>query len=249
MKLSVITVVYNNIKTIGDAIDSVLGQYYTNIEYIIVDGASEDGTLQVVHQYKDRISIVISEPDKGIYDAMNKGIRAATGDVIGILNSDDIYANAKVTETIMNVFNQEPSVDIVYGDLVYVKSDNIFEVVRNWKSSSYYNRFFENGNVPPHPSLFVKRNVYKEVGLFNLNFKLAADYEIMLRIFKKYKFNSKYISETIVRMRLGGATNQSCLNIVRQNLEILRAWNQNDLKAPFLLMPLRFCKRIRQYFK
>jgi glycosyltransferase involved in cell wall biosynthesis len=247
VKISIITVVYNNDKTIEDAIKSVLSQSYSNIDYVIIDGGSSDKTVTIINEYKEQLGYFISEKDKGIYDAMNKGIYAAKGDVIGILNSDDLYQDTNVIETVMNQFNQNPSIDVVYGDLVYVKSDNVNKVVRNWKSNSYYNRFFENGNVPPHPSLFVKKSVYEKAGLFNLDFKLAADYEFMLRIFKKHNFNSKYINRVIVKMRLGGATNQSFSNIKKQNIEILKAWNHNELKAPFLLMPLRIIKRLIQF--
>lgn len=247
MKISIITVVYNNEKTIKEAIESVLNQYYSNIEYIIIDGNSSDTTVNIINEYKDKLGYFISEKDNGIYDAMNKGIKAATGDVIGILNSDDLYQDTNVIETVMNQFNKNPSIDIVYGDLVYVKNDNVNKVVRNWKSNPYYNRFFENGNVPPHPSLFVKKSVYEKAGHFNLDFKLAADYEFMLRIFKKHNFNSKYINRVIVKMRLGGATNQSFSNIKKQNIEILKAWKHNHLKLPFLLMPLRIIKRLIQF--
>ena len=247
MKISIITVVYNNEKTIKEAIESVFSQTYSDIEYIIIDGNSIDKTVQLINEYSDQLGFFISEKDKGIYDAMNKGINAAKGDVIGILNSDDLYQDINVIETVMNQFNQYPSIDIVYGDLVYVKSDNVNKVVRNWKSNPYYNRFFENGNVPPHPSLFVKKSVYETAGLFNLDFRLAADYEFMLRIFKKHNFKSKYINKVIVKMRLGGATNQSFLNIKRQNIEILKAWKNNNLNAPFLLMPLRLIKRLFQF--
>jgi glycosyltransferase involved in cell wall biosynthesis len=227
--------------------NSVLGQTYKDIEYIIVDGKSNDKTVSIIKEYENKLGCFISEEDFGIYDAMNKGIKAARGDVIGILNSDDLYQDTNVIETVMNQFYQNPSIDVVYGDLVYVKSDNVNKVVRNWKSNSYYNSFFENGNVPPHPSLFVKKSVYEKAGLFNLDFKLAADYEFMLRIFKKHNFNSKYINRVIVKMRLGGATNQNFSNIKKQNIEILKAWNNNELKVPFLLMPLRIIKRLIQF--
>jgi len=247
MKLSVITVVYNNDKTISEAINSVLSQNYDEIEYIIIDGASRDNTLTIIKEYQSRISKFVSEPDTGLYDAMNKGVRLATGDVIGILNSDDMYQDRNVISDIMYQFNNDEKVDLVYGDLVYVKQDDTNKIVRNWRSIKYYPNFFEDGNVPPHPSLFVKTEVYKESGLFNLDFKLAADYEFMLRIFKKHSFKSKYINRIIIRMRLGGATNQSFRNIWRQNVEILRAWNTNELRVPFLLMPLRLFKRIIQF--
>lgn len=249
MKISIITVVYNNERTIKEAINSVLKQTYSDIEYVVIDGNSIDKTVQIINEYSDQLGYFISEKDKGIYDAMNKGIKASTGDVIGILNSDDLYQDDAVIETVMNQFLQNPTLDIVYGDLVYVNSDNVDKIVRYWKSNKYYINFFENGNVPPHPSLFVRRSVYGKAGLFDLDFKLAADYEFMLRIFKKYNFNSKYINKVIVKMRLGGATNQSFLNIKRQNIEILNAWKKNSLRIPMFLMPLRLIKRLGQFIK
>ncbi|WP_281336376.1 glycosyltransferase family 2 protein [Flavobacterium eburneipallidum] len=247
MKISIITVVFNNEATIRQAIESVLNQSYPNIEYVIIDGNSKDNTVSIIEEYKDRLGYFTSQADKGLYDAMNKGIHAATGDVIGILNSDDLYEDLDVIKDVMQQFNDESDLDILYGNLVYVKSDDIKKIVRNWKSKAYYERFFENANVPPHPSLFLSSRVYKEAGLFNLEYKLAADYEFMLRIFKKHHFKSKYIDRLIIKMRLGGATNKSYINIVNQNKEIFKSWENNGLKAPFYLMPLRVLKRLIQF--
>ena len=247
MRISIITVVYNNERTIKEAMHSVFSQSYKNIEYVIIDGKSKDNTVNYINEYKDQLGYFVSEKDNGLYDAMNKGIQACTGDVIGILNSDDLYQDSEVIAAVMEQFNKDTALDILYGDLVYVKSEDTNKVVRNWKSKTYYNNFFENANVPPHPSLFVRSKVYKEAGLFDLQFKLAADYELMLRMFKKHNFKSKYISRLIVKMRLGGATNQSYTNIVNQNKEILKAWKVNGLQAPFYLMPLRIIKRLSQF--
>lgn len=247
MKLSIITVVYNNKRTIENAIQSVLNQSFKNIEYIIIDGKSVDGTIDIINSYKDKISYFISETDKGIYDAMNKGIALASGDVIGILNSDDLYADNDVLKDVMGYFQADEKLDILYGDLVYVNADDINKVVRKWTSKKYYKKFFEHGNVPPHPALFVKKSVYNECGLFNVNYKLAADYDFMLRIFKKLEFSSQYIPRLMVRMRLGGATNKSLLNIINGNKEILNLWKGNNLKAPLLLMPFRLYKRLTQF--
>ena len=249
MKISVITVVYNNDKTIREAINSVLSQNYHEIEYIIIDGASKDNTIMIIKEYQSQITKFVSETDSGLYDAMNKGVRLATGDVIGILNSDDIYEDINVISDVMDEFKNDEKLDLVYGDLVYVKQDDTNKVIRNWRSIKYYPDFFEDGNVPPHPSLFVKTKVFKEAGLFNLDFRLAADYEFMLRIFKKHSYISKYINRVIIRMRLGGATNQSLKNIWIQNVEILKAWNYNELRLPILLMPLRLFKRLVQFVK
>lgn len=247
MKISIITVVYNNEDTISEAIESVLGQTYKNIEYVIIDGGSKDNTVNCINRYKDQLGYFVTEKDNGIYDAMNKGIKACTGDVIGILNSDDLYENFNVIASVMEEFNTDSELDILYGNLVYVKSNDTKKVVRNWKSKSYYQLFFEQANVPPHPSLFARSKVYNETGLFDLQYKLAADYELMLRMFKKHHFKSKYINKLIIKMRLGGATNQSLSNVVAQNKEILQSWRNNGLHAPFYLMPLRIFKRLTQF--
>jgi len=247
MKISIITVVYNNERTIEEAMKSVLEQTYKNIEYVIIDGKSKDNTVNIINGFKDKLGYFISEKDSGLYHAMNKGILASKGEIIGILNSDDLYQDLDVISDVMKQFNNDPELDILYGDLIYVKPDNINRVVRNWISKKYYDRFFENANVPPHPTLFVRRKVYQQEGLFNLQFRLAADYEFMLRIFKKHNFKCKYYNRLIVKMRLGGATNASFTNIIKQNKEILKAWKLNNLKAPIFLMPLRMIKRLNQF--
>lgn len=247
MKVSIITVVYNNVKTIRSAINSVLNQSYNEIEYIIIDGASTDGTLDIINEYRDKISVIVSEKDNGIYDAMNKGILQATGDIIGILNSDDLYDNNKIIEIIADEFIKDKKLEIVYGDLVYVAKNDISKIVRKWTSCDYDLTFFDRGEVPPHPSLFLKNNVYKIAGLFNLEYKLASDYEFMLRVFKKNTFKLKYINKVLVKMRLGGATNKNYKNIYLGNVEILKAWKINGLKIPILFIPRRIIKRLSQF--
>ena len=247
MKVSIITVVYNNKHTITEAINSVLKQSYNNIEYIIIDGSSNDGTIDIIDFYKDKISVFISEPDNGIYDAMNKGISLATGDIIGILNSDDIYYNEDVINNVVNEFKKDSDLDIVYGDLVYVDKYDTSKIIRKWVSCSYYNEFFENAHVPPHPSLFLKKFIYSNSGLFNLKYKLAADYEFMLRIFKKFNYKSKYLNSVFVKMRLGGATNKSFKNIFKGNLEIIQSWKDNLIKMPIMLIPKRVVNRLLQF--
>jgi glycosyltransferase len=250
MKISIITVVYNNRQTIEDCILSVINQdIFEKVEYIIVDGGSTDGTLEILDKYKPFLSNLISEPDLGIYDAMNKGISASTGNIVGFLNSDDLYYNSEILKIILQKFEEIPYLDILYGDLVYVSRNDINNFVRMWHSKSYFNSFFENGNVPPHPSLFLQRNVYESAGKFNLNYRLAADYEFMLRIFKKFNFKSMYLPTILVKMRLGGATNKNWKNIYRGNVEILRAWHDNGINPPLFLMPKRILKRVKQFFK
>jgi len=245
-RISIITVVKNNAQTIKDAIDSVLSQTYQNIEYIVVDGASTDGTVDIVQSYGDKIDKFISEPDNGLYDAMNKGIKLATGDIVGILNSDDFYIAEHVIEKVVKEF-QEKGVDSVYGDLVYVDASDTDKIVRYWESKPYKKGLFYKGWHPPHPTFFVRNEIYKKYGLFNLDFKIAADYEIMLRYLVKYEISCSYIPEVIVSMRTGGTSNKNLTNIIKANIECYKAWRKNKLKInpkTFLLKPL---SKIFQY--
>ncbi|MDB5111724.1 MAG: glycosyl transferase family 2, partial [Mucilaginibacter sp.] len=236
-----------NEKTIEDAVRSVLSQSYQDIEYIIIDGKSSDRTNEKIKKYISNIDIYISERDMGIYDAMNKGVNLASGDILGILNSDDIYYDNEVISDVVSEFKKNKDLNIVYGNLVYVETENTDKVIRKWRSKNYYSKFFEQGNVPPHPALFVRREVYNECGLFNWNYKLAADYDFMLRIFKKFGYSSKYVPRLMVKMRLGGATNKSIKNIIKGNKEIIKSWKSNGLKAPLMLMPRRLFKRLIQF--
>ena len=248
MKVSIITVVYNNSNTIKDAIESVLNQTYKNIEYIIIDGASTDGTVEVIKSYGAKIDKAISEPDKGIYDAMNKGIKLATGDVVGILNSDDFYASNDIVEKVIDEL-QGKYVDSVYGDLVYTDAKNTNKVIRYWKSNSYKKGLFQKGWHPAHPTFFVKKEVYDKYGLFNLDFKIAADYELMLRFLEKYKISSSYIPEIFVKMRLGGESNQSIKNIIKANIESYNAWKVNKLDINPFQMLLKPLSKLLQFRK
>lgn len=247
MKISIITVVYNNEKTIEDAILSVLSQSYQDIEYIVIDGNSTDQTISIINRYRDKISKFVSEKDSGIYDAMNKGVLMATGEVIGILNSDDVYTDENVIQDVFYHFDKNKNLQSLYGDLVYVSPNDIKKVVRSWTSRQYYESFFEDGNVPPHPALFIKKEVYDCYGVFNLKFRLAADYDLMLRILKKYNISTLYIQRLMVRMRLGGATNKSINNIIKGNKEIIKSWEVNGFKIPLKLMPLRVLRRLMQF--
>jgi glycosyltransferase len=248
MKVSIITVVYNNKDTIKDAIESVLNQTYKNIEYIIIDGGSIDGTVEIIKSYGNKIDKFISEKDNGIYDAMNKGIKLATGDIVGILNSDDFYASNDIIEKVVNEF-KEKKVDSVYGDLVYVNAKNTDKIVRYWKSKPFKEGLFKKGWHPAHPTFFVKKEIYDKYGIFNLDFKIAADYELMLRFLEKYKISSSYISEIFVKMRVGGESNQSIKNIIKANIESYKAWKVNDLKISSIRMFAKPLSKVFQYFK
>ena len=248
MKVSIITVVYNNEDTIKDAIESVLNQTYKNIEYIIIDGVSTDGTVEVIKSYGDKIDKFISEKDNGIYDAMNKGIKLASGDIVGILNSDDFYASNDIIEKVVKTL-KEQKVDSVYGDLVYVNAKDTNKIVRYWKSKPYKKGLFKKGWHPAHPTFFVKKEIYDKYGIFNLDFKIAADYELMLRFLEKYQISSGYIPEVFVKMRIGGESNQSIKNIIKANIESYNAWKVNNLKPPFYLPFIKPLKKLRQFIK
>lgn len=247
MKISIITVVLNNKSYIEDCINCVLNQSYKNVEYIVIDGGSTDGTVDIIRKYEKFISMWISEPDSGIYDAMNKGIRLTTGEVVGILNADDVYNNNLVLNKIAGVF-VESSVDVCYSDLVYVDKYNLSKVIRYWKSHDYLDGLFGRGWAPPHPTFFVRRAVYEKYGVFDLNYKLAADFELMIRFLGRFNIASVYIPTVLVKMRTGGATNKSVINIIKQNIEICRAGKKNNVYiSPFALTFNKSLNRITQF--
>lgn len=248
MKISIITVVWNNAKTIKDAIDSVLSQTYKNIEYIIVDGGSTDGTVEIVRSYGNKISKFISEKDNGLYDAMNKGIRLATGDIVGILNSDDFYKSNDVLELVVNEFMSK-DIDCLYGDLEYVDANDTDKVIRYWKSKPFHVGLFQKGWHPAHPTFYVKRECYEKYGLFNFDFKIAADYEIMLRFLERYKLKSSYVNKTFVKMRVGGESNRSLKNIIKANIESYKAWKVNGLNINPVMLLLKPLSKVLQFFR
>lgn len=233
MKISIITAVRNGASSIRDCIESVLKQSYKDIEYLIIDGGSTDGTLEVVKRYETRITQIISEPDNGIYDALNKGLCLATGEIVGFLHADDLYAHEHVLENVVQVM-AESGVDSCYGDMVYVGRNNPEKVVRYWRSCPFQEGLFQRGWMPPHPTFFVRRLVYDRYGTFNTSFKNSADYELMLRFLVKHKISTSYIPEVMVKMRTGGHSNVSFRNRLRAHLEDHRAWRINGLKVNHL---------------
>ena len=242
MKISIITVVWNNKGTIKDVIDSVLNQTYKNIEYIIIDGASTDGTIEVVQSYGDKITKFVSEPDKGLYDAMNKGIKLATGDVIGILNSDDFYIDEFVIEKVVKVF-EEKDVDSLFADLVYVKPDNVKKTVRHYDSSKFHPEKFAYGWMPAHPTFFVKRSVYEKYGLFKTDYKIAADYELLVRFLYKYNLKYFYLQEVIIKMRMGGMSTSGLKSNWILNQEIIRACSENGISTNMFKVLSKYPKK------
>jgi glycosyltransferase len=247
LKVSLITVTYNSAATLEQTILSVAKQTYRNIEYIVVDGGSTDDTLNIIRKHRSVISKTVSEKDNGLYDALNKGIDMATGEIIGILHSDDFYIHEKVIEDYVKVF-RGTNADAVYADLYYVDKDNTDKIIRKWKSGPYSEGAFLNGWMPPHPTFFVKKELYQRLGKFNTSFKSAADYELMLRFIHKNKAKLAYLEEFTVKMRTGGKSNASVQNRVNANLEDRRAWEVNGLKPRFYTLYLKPLRKILQFF-
>ncbi|PCI99608.1 MAG: glycosyl transferase [Flavobacteriales bacterium] len=248
LKVSIITVCYNSSETIEATIKSVVSQTHNNIEYIIVDGKSTDNTLEIIENYKNNISKIISEKDNGLYDAINKGIELATGEIIAILNSDDLYEDNNVIENIVDLFEKE-KLEACYADLVYVDRIDTEKVTRTWKSGSYKDGMFFNGWMPPHPTFFVKKEIYNKYGSFNLELKSAADYEIMLRFIHKHKIKLGYLPRVIVRMRIGGVSNISLINRIKANREDKKAWSINGIKPMPYTLIFKPLSKIGQFLK
>lgn len=246
MRISIITATYNSSKTINKCITSVNDQTWPDIEHIIIDGGSIDNTIKIIESLPNRVAKIKSEKDNGIYDAMNKGINLATGDIIGILNSDDLYFDHLVIEKIVEIFNTT-KVDCVHADLYYVKQDDTNQIVRHWKTCDYAQGAFKKGWHPAHPTFFVRKEVYVRYGLFNLDFALAADFELMLRFLERYKISSAYLPEPIVRMRLGGATSKNIKNIITQNIECYNAFKVNEIKVSPLYPFYRLLPKLKQF--
>jgi glycosyltransferase len=248
MKISIITATYNSVKTLELCMNSVLNQTYDTIEYIIIDGNSKDGTLELIKSKAEKHQniIWISEKDKGIYDALNKGIEKATGDVIGFVHSDDFLATETIISKIADTFKSE-KVDGVYGNLHYVRFDNVESIVRNWTSKPFEKKLLKRGWMPAHPTLFLKSNVYKSNGNFNLQYRIAADYDFILRIFKGSDYKFYHLPETITKMRVGGASNRSLKNLLLKTKEDFRAARTNKIESPLLTVGLKNLSKIPQW--
>lgn len=248
MRVSIITAVYNDIETVEQCINSVLSQHYENIEHIIIDGGSTDGTIEIIKKYNNKTSKSVSEPDDGIYCALNRGINLASGDIIGVLHADDFYANDNVIETMVSQMKKH-NVDSCYGDLLYVRKENTDQTVRYWKSCPYKNGLFQKGWMPPHPSFFVRKYIYNKYGVFNTDFKIAADYELMLRFLEKNKITTHYIPSVLVKMRTGGVSNRNLKNIARKTVEDYRAWRVNNQPVTFNTILYKNLSKIPQFFR
>jgi glycosyltransferase involved in cell wall biosynthesis len=247
MKLSIITVCFNAASTIEDAIKSVASQSYEDIEHIIIDGASSDGTVEIIERHIDQLAHFVSEPDQGIYDAMNKGIALATGEVIGILNADDVYEHDDVLSRVMQC-HQNAELDACYADLVYVDPQDLSKVERRWISRDHVQGLCFKGWMPAHPTLFLKRRVYDRCGVFDTSLKLQSDLEFCARIFESHKISSQYVPELWVRMRAGGASNNDIWRRIKGNWESYLALQKLGLKTnPVSYFIIKFAMKLPQW--
>ncbi|MBI5611893.1 MAG: glycosyltransferase [Gammaproteobacteria bacterium] len=248
MKISVITVVLNAADTIEDTLRSVASQTYSSVEHIVVDGGSTDGTLSIIERHRGRIATLIAEPDRGIYDAMNKGIDAASGDLVGMLNADDVYIDEHVLEKIARAF-ADPAIGACYADLVYVDRSDLDKIVRYWQSCPYTDGLFERGWLPAHPTFFLRRELYRRYGGFDLRYRFQADFELTMRLLAVHKVRSVYLPEVLVKMRMGGVSNRSVWNVIQGNLEAYRACRLHGLKVSPLFIARKILSRLPQFFR
>jgi glycosyltransferase involved in cell wall biosynthesis len=248
MKISIITVVYNGEATIAKAVESVIGQDHRDVEYIVIDGNSKDGTRDILKSYGTKISILVSEPDKGIYDAMNKGIALATGDVIGVLNADDFYTDHQVLSAVARAFERSGA-DSLIGDLIFVRPDNLDQIVRFYSSKDFSLRKFERGDMPPHPTFFAKRSVYERLGNFDTQYRITSDYDLMLRFLYVAKISWTYLPKVMVTMRTGGLTNQGLRSKIKLNREIRASMKAHGLKAGVWRVYSKYFTKVFQLFK
>jgi glycosyltransferase involved in cell wall biosynthesis len=246
LAISIITVCYNSQETISKTIESVLAQTYSRIEYIIIDGGSSDDTIKIIKKYDKRITKFVTEPDSGIYDAINKGIRLATGDIIGILNSDDFFYNDRIVEKIVPYFMAN-DVDAVYGDVQFVKRNNTYKIVRYYSSKFFNPRKFRFGFMPAHLTFYTKRELFDKFGYYKSDYTIAADFELLLRFIFINKIRYKYIEMPFVTMRKGGISNKSFLSNYKINKEILRACKENGLYTNYLFIYLKYFIKIFQF--
>lgn len=247
MKISVVTASYNAAATLSDTLKSVARQSHGDVEHLLIDGGSKDATSRIVEQHGQHLSLFVSEKDGGIYDAMNKGIRLATGDVVGFLNADDLLADDEVLSRIARCM-EDPEIDAVYGDLVFVSQHDTSRVVRYWRPGKHRAGLCASGWMAPHPTFYVRRKLLLENSGFRLEYRLSSDFELMLRLFEIVKIRSVYLPTTLVRMRMGGATTGSLRNIVRGNLEAARACRQHGYSGGLGFIVAKITRRIPQFF-
>jgi glycosyltransferase involved in cell wall biosynthesis len=244
--VSIITVCYNSSKTILDTIKSVNYQSYKNIEHVFIDGFSSDNTLELIKLNSKKRNLIISEEDSGLYDAINKGILNSTGDIIGILHSDDLFSSSEIISDLIEKI-QDENLDGVHGDLYYVDKKNTKKIIRFWKSCEFKSRLLRKGWMPAHPTLFLKKEVYLKHGVFDKSFKIAADYDFMLRIYKDYDLKFGYLPKVVTKMRVGGVSNRGITNIIKKTKEDYRALRSNNVGGIFSVV-LKNTTKIKQFF-
>jgi Predicted glycosyltransferases len=245
--VSVITVSYNSVRTISDTIKSVLTQTYPDIEYIIIDGSSSDGSIELVKSFGNSISKFVSEPDNGIYGAINKGIRLATGDIVGILNSDDFFYDNNVIERVATLF-RENEIDAVFGDAQFVNQINTSKIVRYYSSGSFNPNKFKYGFMPAHPSFYVKRALFEKLGYYKTDYKIAADFELLLRFLYINRIKYKYLEMPFLSMRMGGVSNKSIHSKYILNKEIYRACKENGIQTNYFLLYFKYIIKMFEFF-
>jgi glycosyltransferase len=246
--VSLITVTYNSRATIADTIRSVTSQTYSDIEHVIIDGSSTDDTLDIVRNTPNRISKIISEPDKGIYDALNKGIINSSGDIIGILHSDDLLASDIIIEEICKEFIQT-SADIVYGDLIYINYVNKDKIVRYWRSRPFDRSLIIKGWMPAHPTMFIRREVYMKYGQYDLQYKISSDYDLILRLMQIRDLKFEYLPSIITKMRMGGVSNRNLRNLFLKSHEDYRIMKKNGFSNPLAILLRKNVSKLGQFFR
>jgi len=249
MKVSIITVVYNREKTIERSIQSVLNQSYKDIEYILIDGASKDGTMKIVQAYKDRIAVVVSEKDKGMYDALNKGIKAATGDVVGILHADDEFASTETVDKIVQQLQTSSSTDAVYGDVGFVKEDEPGKIIRYYSSAIFKPKLLPWGFIPAHPTFFCYRKFFDLYGLYRTDLEIAADFDLLVRYLHQHQLKTVYIPEMLVKMNLGGKSTSGISSTLRINKEIKQILREQQLPSSYLRLYARYFIKVLEYLR
>lgn len=252
-KFSIITVCFNSDKTIRDTIESVLSQQYSDIEYIIINGASTDKTQAIINEYADCIDVVVNELDRGIYDAMNKGLSLATGDWIGFLNADDFYSDKSVLCTIAEQFQASPDSDLVYGDVIFVDQKNQSQVIRHYRSANFKAWKLRFGRMPPHPGTFITRRAYESVGKYSLEYQISADYEMFVRLLLVHRFKLTRLDRVLVKMRAGGLSTSGIRSSFILNQEIIKACRNNGVYTNWLLvlskLPLKLMELLPRFSK
>lgn len=247
MKVSIITVVYNRAATIERAIRSVLDQSYQNIEYVIVDGNSTDGTMTVVDQYRNEIATVISEKDEGMYDALNKGIKAATGDIVGILHADDEFAHEYVIEQIVSKFESNPVIEAMYGDVGFVHAEQPHKIIRYYSSAIFKTNLFQWGFMPAHPTFFCYRRFFEQFGYYRTDLEIAADFDLLLRFLRKHKLYAMYIPEMLVRMNMGGKSTNGISSTIKINKELKQILKEHQLPSSYVRLYARYFVKVWEF--